>query len=76
MKQIDKIKKDIAEITDAREMAAYLSAIEGHAGHWCKINQPEKVIFENGKLEEISLYGLTDFLNSELEESDKNNVEG
>ena len=29
------------EITDAREMAAYLSAIEGHAGHWCKINQPE-----------------------------------
>lgn len=34
MKQIDRIKKDIAEITDTREMVAYLSAIEGHAGYW------------------------------------------
>ena len=67
MKQIDRIKKDIAEITDTREMVAYLSAIEGHAGYWCKINQPEEVIFENGKLEEISLYGFTDFLNIEVE---------
>lgn len=39
MKQIDRIKKDIAEITDTREMAAYLFAIEGNASYWCK-NQP------------------------------------
>lgn len=77
MKQIDRIKKDIAEITDTREMVAYLSAIEGHSGYWCKINQPEEVIFENGKLEEISLYGFTDFLNSEVEEkSTINKVQG
>lgn len=33
-----------------------------------KINQPEYVIFENGKFQEISLYGLADFLNSEMNE--------
>ena len=70
------MKEDGADETN-REMVAYLSAIEGHAGYWCKINQPEEVIFENGKLEEISLYGFTDFLNSEVEEkSTINKVQG
>ena len=67
MKQIDKIKRDIAEITEPLELAGYLDGITAAAAIYCKKEYPDEVIFENGKLQEITIYGMNHYLSKELE---------
>ena len=43
MKQIDKIKRDIAEITEPLELAGYLDGITMAAVLYCKKEYPDEV---------------------------------
>lgn len=67
MKQIDKIKKDISEISESLELAGYLDGITAAAAIYCKKEYPDEVIFKNGKLQEITIYGMSHYLDSEAE---------
>lgn len=65
MKQIDKIKKDIAEITEPFELAGYLDGITTAAAIYCKKEYPDEVIFKDGKLKEVTVYGMSCYLSKE-----------
>ena len=67
MKQIDKIKKDIAEIKEPFELAGYLDGITTAAAIYCKKEYPDEVIFKDGKLQEVTVYGISCYLSKELE---------
>lgn len=67
MKQIDKIKKDISEISEPFELAGYLDGITAAAAIYCKKEYPDEVIFKNGKLQEITIYGMGYYLDNEAE---------
>ena len=66
MKIIDKIKQDITQIDDPYELAGYLDGITISAAVYCKSEYPDEVIFEHGKLEELTVYGLAHYLKSEF----------
>lgn len=65
MKQIDKIKRDIAEITEPFELAGYLDGIATAAAIYCKKEYPDEVILKDGKLKEVTVYGMSCYLESE-----------
>lgn len=65
MKQIDKIKRDIAEITEPFELAGYLDGIATAAAIYCKKEYPDEVIFQDGRLKEVTVYGMSHYLDSE-----------
>lgn len=60
----DKIKEDIKNIDNPMELAGYLDGIRTAAALYCK--EPDEVIFKNGKLEDISIYGMKDYLEREV----------
>ena len=62
----DKIKEDIKNIDDPMELAGYFDGVRVAAALYCKNNCPDEVIFKNGKLEDISIYGMKDYLESEV----------
>lgn len=62
MKQIDKIKRDIAEITEPFELAGYLDSITIAAAIYCKKEYPDEMIFKDGKLQEVTVYGMSYYL--------------
>lgn len=64
MTQLEKLKKDISKITNPMEMAGYISGILIAAGSYCNENYPDEVIIENGKLEDITIYGICHYLES------------
>ena len=66
MIRFHKIKEDIKKIDNPIELAGYLDGIRVAAALYCKENYPDEVIFENGKLEDISVYGMKDYLESEV----------
>ena len=68
MIRFHKIKEDIKKIDNPIELAGYLDGIRVAAALYCKENYPDEVIFENGKLEDISVYGMKDYLESEITE--------
>ncbi len=67
MKQIDKIKKDIAEISEPFELAGYLDGITTAAAIYCKKEYPDEVVFKDGRLKEVTVYGMSHYLSKELE---------
>lgn len=67
MKQIDKIKKDIAEISEPFELAGYLDGITMAAVLYCKKEYPDEVVFNDGKLKEVTICGMSHYLDKELE---------
>lgn len=67
MKQIDKIKRDISSITSAVEMAGFLDGVRSSAAIYCKNNLPDEINIKNGQLEDITIYGLSCFLDSNAE---------
>ena len=66
MRQIEKIKSDLQAISEPLEMAGYLDGIQVSAGLYCLENYPDEVIFENGKVEAITVYGMCHYLESEV----------
>lgn len=68
MKQVDKIKSDIQKISSPMEMAGYLDGVRVAAALFCKDTYPDEVIFEGGQLKDISVYGLSNFFDSEKED--------
>lgn len=59
MKQIERIKALIADISDPMEMAGCLDGIKIAARLFCMEHFPEEVIIEDaGHLSEVSVYGL------------------
>lgn len=65
MKQIDKIKRDIAEITEPFELAGYLDGITMAAAIYCKKEYPDEVILKDRRLKEVTVYGMSHYLESE-----------
>lgn len=68
MIRFDKIKEDIEKIDNPMELAGYLDGVRVAAALYCKENYPNEVIFENGKLENISVYGVKNYLENEVVE--------
>lgn len=66
MKQIDKVKKDIAEITETFELAGYLDGITTAAAIYCKKEYPDEVLFQDGRLKEVTVCGISHYLESEV----------
>lgn len=65
MKQLDILKKNIAESEQAMETAGILDGIRMAAALYCLENYPDEVIWVNGRLQEIAIYGICHYLESE-----------
>ena len=66
MKQIDVFKNNVAGVESSMEMAGLLDGLRVAAALYCKENVPDEVIFEDGRLEEVTIYGIADYLESEV----------
>lgn len=66
MKQYEKIQEDIVEFKNAMEMAGYLDGINAAAVIYCTQNYPDEVCLTESGESEISIYGMTHFLESEV----------
>ena len=64
MRKFEEIKENIKEINDPVEMAGFLDGIQSAAAIWCRENCLEEVIVKNGKVIEITICGMANFLNS------------
>lgn len=68
MRQFDRIKQNISECESTMEMIGILDGIKTAAVIYCKNNCPDEVfISKNGKVEDISIYGMKEFLESNAE---------
>lgn len=67
MKQIEKFKKIVNNINDPSELAGFLDGFRIAASLFCKKNYPDEVIFENGRIKDITICGIVEFLESEVE---------
>lgn len=67
MKQIEKFKKIVNNINDPSEMSGFLDGFRIAASLFCKKNYPDEVIIENGRIKDITVCGMTEFLESEIE---------
>lgn len=67
MTQMEKIKKEIAAIDDPAELVGYLDGIKMRASIWCTQKLPEEICRDesSGVVEDITVYGMTEFLKSE-----------
>lgn len=66
MKQYEKIQEDIVEFKNAMEIAGYLDGINAAAVIYCTRNYPDEVYLTESGESEISIYGMTHFLESEV----------
>lgn len=71
MKQMDVFKNNVAKVESPMEMAGLLDGLRVAAALYCKENVPDEVIFENGRLEEVTAYGISDYLDSEVPGDEK-----
>lgn len=71
MRQIDVFKNNVAKIESPMEMAGLLDSLRVAAALYCKENVPDEVIFEDGRLEEVTAYGISDYLDSEVPGNEK-----
>ena len=71
MKQMDVFKNNVANVESPMEMAGLLDGLRVAAALYCKENVPDEVIFENGRLEEVTAYGISDYLDSEVPGDEK-----
>ena len=69
MKQYEKIQEDIVEFKNAMEMAGYLDGINVAAVIYCTQNYPDEVCLTESGKSEVSIYGMTHFLESEVQTS-------
>ena len=67
MKVYEKIQKTICEISDGMEMAGYLDGIHADAVVYCKKNAPDEIRVDESGACVVSIYGMTEFLNSEID---------
>lgn len=65
MIQMDRIKREIAVITDPIEMAMYLDGIREEASIYCEFYYPRQVKIEKGELKDVSVKGICRYLESE-----------
>lgn len=66
MTQLDKIKKHIFEIEEPMKLAGCLDGIRFKAAVYCRENYPDEVIRENGRIKDITVYGMCKYLESEV----------
>lgn len=67
MKQYEKIKKEIIKCDSSMEMAGFLNGLDSAAIVYCQQNCPDEIwLTESGK-NEISIYGIQQFLESEVQ---------
>ena len=68
---MDVFKNNVANVESPMEMAGLLDGLRVAAALYCKENVPDEVIFENGRLEEVTAYGISDYLDSEVPGDEK-----
>ena len=68
MTEFEKFKDDVAKTESPEELVGMFEATKTVAALYCREEYPDEVIFENGRLEDISLYGLIDYFRSEVHE--------
>ena len=68
MTQLEDIKIRVQSISDPLEMAGFIDGIRVAAALYCKERYPDEVIFENGEMTDISIYGICQYLNSDLKD--------
>lgn len=66
MTQFEKIKEEISNIDNPMEFVGYMDGLRTAAGLFCKEKYPDEVIFENGKLDEVTIYGMCHYLESKV----------
>lgn len=62
---VDNYSKNNAEIIEPFELAGYLDGIATAAAIYCKKEYPDEVIFKDGKLKEVTVYGMSCYLSKE-----------
>lgn len=67
MKKIEKFKTIVNNINDSSELVGFLDGFRIAASLFCKENCPDEVIFENGRIKDITICGTMEFLESEDE---------
>lgn len=68
MTQLEALKKNISEFSHPMEIAGLLDGVRVAAALYCKDHYPDEVIWENGQLEEVTIYGMCHFLESGVPE--------
>lgn len=66
MTQLEKIKKEISEITNPIERDGYLDGIRVSASLYCRNNYPAKTVVKDGKLEDVTICEMCRFLESNV----------
>lgn len=69
MTEMDKIKIEIENIAHPAEMAGCLDGIRVAAMLYCKDNYPDEVIIENGRIKDITIYGMIEYLQRKAKEN-------
>ena len=68
MTQLEKIKKDISEITQTVEFAGYLDGIKTAAILYCMTNYPQEVSYDdNNQIRDVSVNGMCCFLENNVD---------
>lgn len=71
MKQFDKIRQEVGQCQSSMELAGYLEGIRVAASVFCKQHcLSEVMISQGGMLDDISIYGIVEFLESEVKIKD------
>lgn len=65
MKQLDILKKNIVESEQAMEAAGVLDGMRMAAALYCMENYPDEAIWKNVRLQEIMVYEICRYLESE-----------
>lgn len=68
MRELDKIKKEIANISSSMEMAGYLDGIKACAVMYCRENCPDEIVDIAGEPTRVTISGMSAYLDSELTE--------
>lgn len=67
MKHFEKLKYNISECSSALEMIGILDATKVAAIIYCKKNCPDEILIgESGEVEDISIFGMVNFFESEV----------
>lgn len=68
MTQLEKIKKDISEITQSVEFAGYLDGIKTAAILYCMENYPHEVSYDgHNQVKDVSVNGMCCFLENNVD---------
>jgi len=67
MKQFERIQKEIQNMDSGMSMAGFIHGLEAASVAWCGKNDPDNIFINPGGMAEPTIYGLAEYLDSEVE---------